>query len=114
MFQRRLGLALAALILTTGAAFADPIEGLWRTEVGSTARVVPRSAGFCITLINGQHAGARIGTLAAKKPGRYEGTVTDPADNKTYSGKATVTGNTLKLTGCALAIFCKSQIWSRL
>lgn len=109
-------LALAALVLaalTTTTYAADMIEGRWKTEVGSTAQIAPCAQGFCIKLLDGEHKGMQIGHLQAKKPGRYEGEVTDPADGKSYSGKAAVNGNALKLTGCALVVFCKSQNWSR-
>lgn len=114
MILRRLGLATLAIVMTASTAFADPIEGLWKTEAGSTASVATCAQGFCITLKSGTYAGKRIGELTLTKPGRYEGTVTDPADDKTYSGKATVNGSTLKLTGCALAFLCRTQTWARL
>ncbi len=111
---RLLALAAIALAALSTTAFAkDMIEGRWTTEVGSTAQIAPCAQGFCIKLISGEHKGMQIGHLQPKKPGRYEGEVTDPADGKSYSGKAAVNGDALKLTGCALAIFCKSQNWAR-
>lgn len=109
---RNLAAATIMLALSTGAAWADPIEGLWKTEAGSTAQIVPCAQGFCITLKTGQYAGREIGQLAAVAPGRYEGKVTKPDENKTYSGKATLSGSKLKLSGCVL-VFCQTQTWSR-
>ena len=43
----------------------------------------------------------------------YAGQITDPANGRTYEGTAKVEGNSLKLTGCALKIFCRSQNWIR-
>lgn len=105
------GVALAAL--STAAFAADMIEGRWKTEIGSTAQIAPCAEGFCIKLTTGEHKGMQIGHLQPTKPGRYEGEVTDPADGKSYSGKASVNGDGLKLTGCALMVFCKSQNWTR-
>ena len=43
------------------------------------------------------------------------GHVYNPGDGNTYSGKLTlVDENHLKLTGCALWVLCKSQVWVRL
>ena len=42
------------------------------------------------------------------------GTVYDPAGGGTYGGKIRLTGpDTLKLTGCIVAPFCRSQVWTR-
>ena len=43
------------------------------------------------------------------------GHVYNPGDGNTYSGKLTlIDDNHLKLTGCALWVLCKSQMWTRL
>ena len=43
------------------------------------------------------------------------GHVYNPGDGNTYQGKLTlVDDNHLKLTGCALWVLCKSQVWVRL
>jgi len=34
-------------------AFADPIEGKWRTKSGATAQISGCSGSFCITLTSG-------------------------------------------------------------
>ena len=107
-------LLMGALALWAGSAIAaEPIEGDWKTEVGDTARIASCAEGFCITLVNGKYTGKEIGQLKGNG-GLYNGQITDPKDNKTYEGSAAVTGNHLKLQGCVLKIFCKSQIWTRL
>jgi len=40
--------------------------------------------------------------------------VTDPQNDKTYTGKATLSGNTLKMSGCVLGVLCRSENWTRL
>jgi uncharacterized protein (DUF2147 family) len=111
--MRRLSMAAAALLMVTGAAYADPIEGNWKTASGETA-AISGGASFSIVLKTGKHAGKRIGSLKASGDNRYAGTITDPADDKTYSGSARLTGSTLKMTGCALKVFCKSQTWRKM
>jgi uncharacterized protein (DUF2147 family) len=107
-------LAGAALLVWAGAAAAaQPIEGDWLTLKGDTARIAPCEGDkFCITLIDGQYAGKQIGVLKGMG-GQYTGQVTKPQNGKTYDGSATVTGQALKLQGCALKIFCESQVWTR-
>ncbi len=41
------------------------------------------------------------------------GKVFDPEGGKTYSGSVTLNGNKLKLKGCAMKVFCKSQTWTK-
>jgi uncharacterized protein (DUF2147 family) len=110
----RLTVALAAFIAATGIAYADPIEGNWRTKAGSTAQISPCGGGFCIKLITGEHAGKQIGKMTAAGGG-YAGTITDPNTDKTYKGKATIAGTVLKMSGCVLGgLICQSQSWNRL
>jgi uncharacterized protein (DUF2147 family) len=105
-------LALSAGSLATQVSAAEAIEGNWKTLVGDTARIASCDKGFCITLANGKFAGKQIGHMQGAG-GLYNGQITDPKDDKTYEGSAAVTGNALKLQGCVLKIFCKTQIWVR-
>ncbi|CAG1015968.1 MAG: DUF2147 domain-containing protein [Rhizobiaceae bacterium] len=112
---RRLSVAVAATMLFTGAALADPIEGNWRTETGSTAKFSPCGGSFCIKLTTGEHAGKSIGKLSATGGNKYRGEITDPADDKTYTGKATLNGNSLRMQGCVFGgLICQSQTWTRI
>ncbi len=105
---------LGMLIAYNPAAFAaDPIEGKWKTEKGDTADISPCGKSYCISLKTGQYAGKQIGKVEGQNA-EYSGEVTDPSDNKTYSGSAKVNGDWLKLKGCVLAVFCKSQTWKRM
>ncbi len=111
--MRKTGLAalIAAAFLVT-PAFAADIEGNWKTASGETANIAKCGSSFCIKLTTGQYSGKQIGKVSGSGP--YSGTITDPADNKTYSGKATVSGSSMKMKGCALKIFCKTQTWNKL
>ena len=113
--MRLVPLAVAALFAATGVAFADPIEGNWRTEAGPTAQISSCGGSFCIQKKSGKHAGKSIGKLGAAGGGTYTGSITDPSNDKTYSGKAALAGNRLKLSGCVLGgLICRSQNWSKL
>jgi len=82
--------ATAIVLTSTSFAFADPIEGNWKTQSGETAKISSCGSSYCLTLN------------------------TDPEDNKVYTGSASLKGNTMSLTGCALKIFCKTQKWKKL
>jgi uncharacterized protein (DUF2147 family) len=112
---RSLGMAIAAATMCVGAAFADPIEGDWKTEKGSTAGISSCGGSFCIKLKSGTYAGKSIGKLKADGANNYSGKITDPETYKTYSGKATLSGTSLKMSGCVLGgLICRSQKWKKL
>ncbi len=111
---RKLSLALAATMLFTGAALADPIEGNWKTQAGDNASISSCGGSFCIKLTSGEYAGRSIGKMTAKGGGSYTGSITKPSTGKTYSGSAKLSGSSLKMTGCVLAVLCESQTWSKL
>ncbi|WP_377287882.1 DUF2147 domain-containing protein [Rhizobium sp. SG2393] len=105
-------IALSAL-MSASAMAAEPIVGNWKTQSGATAAIAGCGGAYCITLKTGKHAGKQIGKVSGSGAS-YTGEVTDPDTDKTYSGSANVSGNSLKLKGCVLAVLCKSQTWSRL
>jgi uncharacterized protein (DUF2147 family) len=111
---RKLILA-SAMILTAASASlaAEPIVGNWKTASGETAAIASCGGSYCITLKTGKHAGKRIGNLAGSGDS-YSGQITDPANDKTYSGSASISGSSLKMQGCVLKILCKSQTWTRM
>jgi uncharacterized protein (DUF2147 family) len=111
---RKVSLALAATVMMAGAAWADPIEGNWKTQSGATAAIAGGGT-FSITLKSGKHSGKNIGSFKAAGENKYTGTITDPDNDKTYSGKATLSGTSLKMSGCVLGgLICKSQTWHKL
>lgn len=111
---RKLSLAVAATLIMAGAAWADPIEGNWKTASGATA-VISGSGSFSITLKTGKHAGKTIGSFKSTGEGKYAGTITDPENDKTYNGKASISGKSLKMSGCVLGgLICKSQTWTKM
>ncbi|BBE73846.1 DUF2147 domain-containing protein [Oharaeibacter diazotrophicus] len=106
--------AVAAVLLAGPALAAGGVEGVWKTERGSNAEIYGCGKATCIKLIDGPYKGKIIADdLVDDGSGSYSGSLTDPESGKTYSGYASVSGNALKLKGCALKIFCKSQTWTR-
>ena len=114
MFRAML-VAAAATLVSAGIAYADPIEGNWRTEAGTTGPDrVHATVSCCIQLKTGVHAGKSIGKLKAAGGSNYTGNITDPANDKTYSGKGALSGDTLKMSGCVFGgLICRSQSWTR-
>jgi uncharacterized protein (DUF2147 family) len=114
LYMKQLTIAVAALALSAGLATAqETIVGNWKTQSGETAVIAPCSDAFCVTLKTGKHAGRQIGRLSGTS-GSYSGEITDPENDKTYSGSGDVTGNSLKMKGCVLKVLCRSQTWTRL
>lgn len=103
-----------AFLLAAGLAQAEEaIVGNWKTVAGDTAVIAPCGGGYCITLKTGKYAGKKIGTLSGNS-GNYSGEITDPSNDKTYSGSGNISGSSLRLKGCVLNVLCKSQTWTRL
>lgn len=105
--------AAATLSLASAGMAADPIVGNWKTASGSTAAIAPCGGSYCITLKSGKHSGKKIGTMKGSD-GKYSGEITDPETDKTYSGSASISGSSLKMKGCVLAVLCKSQTWTQM
>lgn len=105
----------AAMMMATAATgfAAEPIVGNWKTASGETAAIASCGGSYCITLKTGKHAGKRIGSMSGNG-NSYSGEITDPANDKTYSGNAAISGSSLKMQGCVLKVLCKSQTWTRM
>jgi uncharacterized protein (DUF2147 family) len=105
--------ATAMTAILSGPVFAeDIIVGNWKTQSGETAAISGNSS-YSIVLKTGKHAGKTIGSMSGSG-GKYAGTITDPADDKKYAGTARVSGTSMRMKGCALKIFCKTQTWTKL
>lgn len=119
---------LAGLVLATGAAMADPVEGTWKTQPddGAYAYVTMSKCGANICGViartfndSGEFNSPNIGRtlvidMAPQGNGAYEGKVWRPSNNKIYLGKMDLSGNALRLRGCvAGGLLCSKQTWSR-
>jgi uncharacterized protein (DUF2147 family) len=101
---------------TFGSALADDgVVGRWRTKPGDTAAISNCGRALCITLKDGRYAGQQIGRMTPNGNGTYVGSITNPQDGKTYSGKGKLNGNSFTMSGCVFGgLICKSQTWVRL
>lgn len=111
--MRSIIIAAALALSAITAQAAEPIEGNWKTASGATAQIAPCGGAFCVTLKSGKHSGKQIGKMSGSGDS-YKGTITDPEADKTYSGSGSVSGNSLKMKGCVMAVLCKTQTWTRL
>lgn len=123
-------LALAGLFaLTATMASADPLEGIWKTEVddGSYAhiKIAPCGPAFCGVIHQtfkdtGEYESENKGKMLVidmipQGEGEYEGSVWRPSNDKIYYGTISLTGDSLKLAGCiAGGLICSKQSWTRL
>lgn len=116
-------------VVMAGAAWADPVEGTWKTQVDDDryAHVKMQPCGSAIcgvivkTFLNGEnYASPNIGKklvvdMVPAGAGKYKGKVWRPSNGKIYVGKMDVAGNSLKLSGCvAGGLICSKQTWTRL
>ncbi|WP_062016428.1 DUF2147 domain-containing protein [Aureimonas sp. AU4] len=105
-------LVIAMMLGTLSLARAEAILGEWRVSNGERVVYAPCGGAFCGRVESGRYRGKSVGRMSGS--GRnYTGTVTDPSTDKTYEGRAEVSGDRLVLTGCVAKVFCRSQTWTR-
>ncbi|CUH19828.1 hypothetical protein JSE7799_00498 [Jannaschia seosinensis] len=124
--MKRFALTLAAALGLAGMAAADPIEGVWQTEVddGSFAHVTiaPCGTNYCGTITrtfnrDGEYRSEGIGKQIVRDMspvggGAYEGRVWRPSNDKVYLGKIALSGDQMALRGCvAGGLICARQNW---
>lgn len=117
--------ALAALIAVGAAAGAQAGDatGTWlRADGTSKVRFSPCGGALCGTIAwlkNPADSKGKVGqrVFFDMKPNgdnAWSGSAFNPEDGKTYTGKMTLSGNSLTTKGCVLGgIICKSVSWSR-
>ncbi|MCB1421553.1 MAG: DUF2147 domain-containing protein [Nitratireductor sp.] len=107
-------LTLALTVSSVAAYAAEPIEGTWlRPSTNTLLKYSKRGGQFCGTVLTGEHKGKSIGCMSGTGAS-YEGKVIALDEGKTYSGKAKINGNTMKLSGCVLGgMICKGENWKR-
>jgi uncharacterized protein (DUF2147 family) len=129
--MRRL-LAAAVLAALPVAAFADPVEGIWKTKPDDNGNfgyieIKPCGAKFCGTLIKSfDKAGAEMQSpnvgkrivwdMVAEGGGAYgDGKVWSPDRDKTYNSKMTLSGDSLSVKGCVMGgMICRDGgAWQR-
>lgn len=110
---RTLTIALGTTLVLAGAALAaEPIEGTWKRSNGTLIRYAGSGGQFCGTVMTGEYKGKSIGCMSGSGS-KYKGKVNKLDEGKTYSGSATVNGNSMKLSGCVAMVLCKSETLAR-
>ena len=127
--MKKLGLIAAVVFGLTGAAFADPLEGVWKTEVDDGAyahiKIGKCGAKFCGIIARSFNASGEFTSentgkklvidMVPQGGNNYKGSVWRPSNNKIYIGKITLNGNSLTLKGClAIGWPCSGQSWARI
>ncbi|SEO04190.1 Uncharacterized conserved protein, DUF2147 family [Salinihabitans flavidus] len=122
-------MVLAAAVATglAGTAGADPVLGVWQTQVddGAYAHVNMDKCGEAICGViartfrsggeyDSPNKGKRIvWDMEPKGGGTYGGgKIWQPSTDKVYRSKMELKGDRLGVSGC-VAVFCKEQTWAR-
>ena len=104
---------VVAPLVSGGAHAAQPLAGTWRLSDGRTIRFTGGGTRLCGKAVGGKFSGRSIGCLNGSGA-NYRGKITDLSAGKTYTGKARVNGNSLKLSGCVLGgLICRSVSGTR-
>ncbi len=121
--------ALVALAVAGPVWAADPVAGLYKTQPGDAGNFAHVEIYECGDAICGvirkafDGSGAEIASETIGKRmiwdmqpqggGAYgKGKIWAPDRNKTYASKMSLSGATLKVSGCVIGI-CRSQTWTR-
>jgi uncharacterized protein (DUF2147 family) len=132
-------LAAALAIAVASPALAQDVTGLWQTQTnGGQVEIARCGNSLCGKLVNSDHIRADPGVKDVKNkdaalrsrplknmqmlydftggPTKWTGgKVYNAADGGTYSGTITLTSaDSLKLKGCIVAPFCKTETWTRI
>ncbi len=118
-----------ALCLMAGASLADPVDGIWKTQVddGAYAYVTFGPCGDKICGVisrtfnsDGEYKSQNIGRklvwdMVPGGNGSYSGgKIWQPSTDKVYRSKMALSGSTLRVAGCVLGgLICKKQTWVR-
>ncbi|WP_323783382.1 DUF2147 domain-containing protein [Thalassovita sp.] len=126
--MKKLFLAAMLGLAGTGAALADPVEGIWKTQVddGAYAHVTMSTCGDSLCGVisrtfndSGEYASDNIGKklvwdMKSQGRGSYKkGKIWQPSTDKIYSSKMSLKGDVLKVSGC-IGPICKKQTWNRI
>lgn len=117
-------IAAAAMAVTATVAAADPVLGIWTSPVSEgksiTVNIVPCDANICGVIHSVSSGGDQgivgrtmIWGMSAKGGGSYSGgKVWAPDQDRTYNGRMTLSGSSLKIEGCVLGI-CRGETFTR-
>jgi len=126
--MKKVVMGVAVALGFAAPAMADPVDGLWKTEVDDGAyafvEMGPCGDKICGVIArtfnsSGEYQSANLGKtlvidMVPKGGGKYAGNVWRPSNDKVYIGKITLNGDKLKLRGCvAGGLICSAQNWAR-
>lgn len=118
------------LVLSAGAALADPVEGMWRTKADDNGnsgliQITPCGDAYCGKLVKAfdsagkEWASPNVGKkivwdMKPEGDGAYgDGKVWSPDRDKTYDAKMQLNGDKLSVSGCVLMICRDGGTWTR-
>lgn len=122
---------LAGTVLVAVAAQAASVTGTWRTPKGWKVKIYKCGGAYCGRVVGGvsgkdvknsnkalrnrKIVGIRMIWGMKKSGSKYSGKLYNPNDGKIYTGKiGSITANSIKLSGCALAgLICRGQTWRK-
>ncbi|MFK7938286.1 MAG: DUF2147 domain-containing protein [Roseovarius sp.] len=120
--------AALAVVISVGAASADPAKGTWLTGADAKGQVAHVDVYACGASLCGKivraftSAGKRVNTptvgtrvfwdMVSSGAGTYSGRAYVPAHNRDYAATMRLSGNSLRVKGC-LGPVCQSQTWTR-
>ncbi|MBN8535284.1 MAG: DUF2147 domain-containing protein [Rhizobiales bacterium] len=115
--------AFSGLAALSAPALAQDVTGTWLRENGeSRVRFAKCGEAMCGTVVwlkNPAESKSKVGQrvfydMVASGANAWTGKAFNPEDGKTYSGKMTLSGNSLTTAGCvAGGWICRSANWSR-
>lgn len=119
-----LTLAAAGLALATTNASAADAAGTWLRDTGAShIKIAPCGGGALCGTVSwikpGSETKGKVGqrVFFDMKPdgdNAWKGSAFNPEDGQNYSGKMSLSGNTLTTAGCAMGgMICKSTTWTR-
>ncbi|HXW18995.1 MAG TPA: DUF2147 domain-containing protein [Roseiarcus sp.] len=121
MFGRRI-VAAFALAAMSDLAWAGDVAGVWLHEDGkSKVRFAPCGAAICGTIVwlKDTTGPAKIGErvfydMTPAGDNAWSGKAFEPSSGKEYTGKMSLSGDSLTTAGCVFGgLICKSIVWSR-
>jgi len=105
-------LASGFILASVQLAYADPIVGSWKTGDGALVGISKCGSSFCVDVLDGEYKGKRSGKLK-KSDGGYTGTLKQFSSGISFTGNATVSGNTMKLIAKKFGVVVKRDTWRK-
>jgi hypothetical protein len=108
-----------APVAVPAAPPGPPVAGEWLDADGKAKINIQPCGGDAVCgKVSWSREGGGIGTQVVNNmkpagPNRWEGTITNPENGKTYQSSITLQGSSLKVEGCVMGFLCGGQTWTR-